>query len=566
MKMQKTSSNKPNEPDSFLKVLFSTLARVGNILIIAFGLIYYGIRKLIYAIKKQKHEQTLYEFITELDSHLNPAGKTYAAPPKRAPYSEAHAAPVKTITSAPVVRKPKEFSKTPKKIVRAKKKKHGLSFNISVKKLLPKFVMTALAAVVVISSIFVFKGFADKKKEKEDLVNQPQLPMLEAAPATAEAGLNLSMLGTSIGKAMPQQEYGTKLKTIEQCRSDNTLAVCLDETEGTTTEAAVSSDTEQTIQAEQTTGTESDPTETPGAGMDQEIMLHLNDTNEVVPQVQEALMDLHYMDADEPTDFYGQQTEYAIQLFQRGNGLMVDGVAGYETLTLLFSGEAAQYLVHKGDKGWDIKQVQKRLKELGYLTSGYEDERYDDVTYSAIRAFQGRNKLAQDGVIGHNTLQTLFNGDAKPAKSYKPPTSDGGTTSDGGGGGGSSISYDANSASDFVAFAKSIMNKGYTYIWGGKGPPGMDCSGFVYYSLNQTGNKTGYMTSAAWAKSSYKTISSIHDAKPGDILCFEGHVAICIGGGKMIDSSSSSNAIRIANYEDSSYWNRKWICAKRYFD
>ena len=118
----------------------------------------------------------------------------------------------------------------------------------------------------------------------------------------------------------------------------------------------------------------------------------------------------------------------------------------------------------------------------------------------------------------------------KPAKSYKPPTSDEGTTSDGGGGG-SSVSYDANSASDFVAFAKSIMNKGYTYIWGGKGPPGMDCSGFVYYSLNQTGNKVGYMTSAAWAKSSYDTISSIHDAKPGDILCFEGHVAIAIGGG-----------------------------------
>jgi peptidoglycan hydrolase-like protein with peptidoglycan-binding domain len=296
-------------------------------------------------------------------------------------------------------------------------------------------------------------------------------------------------------------------------------------------------------------------------------MLHLNDTNEVVPQVQEALMGLHYMDADEPTDFYGQQTEYAIQLFQRGNGLMVDGVAGYETLTLLFSGEAEQYLVHKGDKGWDIKQVQKRLKELGYLTGGYTDERYDDATYSAIREFQGRNKLSQDGVIGHNTLQTLFNGDAEPARSYKPPASDGGTTSDGGGGGDSSnISYDANSASDFVAFAKSIMNKGYTYLLGGKSPPSMDCSGFVYYCLNQTGNNINYRTSAAWAKSSHDTISSIHDAKPGDILCFEGHVAICIGGGKMIDSSSSQNAIRITNYESSSYWNKKWICAKRVFD
>ena len=546
--MQKTSSNKPA---SLFGILFAMLARVGNIFIIAFGLIFYGTRKLIYAIKKQKHEQTLYEFITELDNHLNPDGKAHTAPGERAPYSAAAKVPsVRINHSVPA-------AKMSQRIVRAKQKKHGFSFNILGKKLLPKLVMAVLAVVVITSSIFLFKGFDDKKKE--NLASEPQLPMLEAAPATAEAGLNLSVLSTSIGKVMLQQEYSTDIKTIYQCRSENTVEVCLDEPQSAVTE------TEQTQQTEGISGDYAlDPEPTSSGELEQDIMLHLNDTNEIVPQVQEALMGLHYMDADEPTDFYGQQTEYAIQLFQRGNGLMVDGVAGYETLTLLFSDEAAQYLVHKGDKGWDIKQVQKRLKELGYLTSGYEDERYDDVTYSAIREFQGRNKLSQDGVIGHNTLQTLFNGDAEPARSYKPPASDGGTTSDGGGG--SSVSYDANSASDFVAFAKSIMNKGYTYIWGGKGPPGMDCSGFVYYSLKQTGNGIEYMTSAAWAKSSYDTISSIHDAKPGDILCFEGHVAICIGGGKMIDSSSSQNAIRITNYESSSYWNKKWICAKRYFN
>jgi peptidoglycan hydrolase-like protein with peptidoglycan-binding domain len=558
--MQKTSSNKPNKPASFFEILFAMLARVGNILIIAFGLIFYGIRKLIYAIKKQKHEQTLYEFIKKLDNHLNPDGKAHTTPPKRESYSAAKVSPVKTNISATAAQKPKEFSKTPQRIVRAKSKKYGLKLNIPIKKFSHKIVMATLALVVVISSIFVFKGFADKKKE--DLASEPQLPMMEAAPATAEAGLNLSVLSTSIGKLMLQQEYSTEFKTIYQWRSENTVEVCLDEPQSIVTE------TEQTQQTEGISGdTALDPEPTSSGELEQDIMLHLNDTNEVVPQVQEALMGLHYMDADEPTDFYGQQTEYAIQLFQRGNGLMVDGVAGYETLTLLFSGEAEQYLVHKGDKGWDIKQVQKRLKELGYLTGGYTDERYDDATYSAIREFQGRNKLSQDGVIGHNTLQTLFNGDAEPARSYKPPASDGGTTSDGGGGGDSSnISYDANSASDFVAFAKSIMNKGYTYLLGGKSPPSMDCSGFVYYCLNQTGNNINYRTSAAWAKSSHDTISSIHDAKPGDILCFEGHVAICIGGGKMIDSSSSQNAIRITNYESSSYWNKKWICAKRVFD
>jgi cell wall-associated NlpC family hydrolase len=109
------------------------------------------------------------------------------------------------------------------------------------------------------------------------------------------------------------------------------------------------------------------------------------------------------------------------------------------------------------------------------------------------------------------------------------------------------------------------MDKGYTYKLGGKGPPAMDCSGFVYYCMNQTGNTMKYKTSGSWAKSSYTSISSIHDVKAGDVLCFDGHVGICIGGGKMIDSSSSKNCIRITNFEDSDYWNRKWICGKRVF-
>jgi cell wall-associated NlpC family hydrolase len=296
----------------------------------------------------------------------------------------------------------------------------------------------------------------------------------------------------------------------------------------------------------------------------EDILIHKGDTLDIVALIQERLMDLHYMDADEPTTFYGEVTHYAMQLFQRGHDLMVDGVAGYETLTLLFSEEkATPYLVRQGDYGFDIYVIKNRLIELGYLNDDDSGKKFDENTDYAVRIFQGRNKLSQDGIVGYNTTQVLFNGDAKPASNYTPPSSSSDSSSSGSS---SSVSYDANSASDLVKYAKSCLDKGYTYVWGGKAPPGMDCSGFVYHCLNATGNTTGYMTSAAWAQSSYKSISSIHDVKAGDILCFSGHVAICIGNGKMIDSSSSSNTIRIANFESSSYWNRKWICGKRYFD
>lgn len=51
------------------------------------------------------------------------------------------------------------------------------------------------------------------------------------------------------------------------------------------------------------------------------------------------------MESDLPTGFYGSITKEAIQYFQRANKLKIDGVAGEETLKLLFSGDAKKYTI-----------------------------------------------------------------------------------------------------------------------------------------------------------------------------------------------------------------------------
>ena len=76
------------------------------------------------------------------------------------------------------------------------------------------------------------------------------------------------------------------------------------------------------------------------------------------------------------------------------------------------------------------------------------------------------------------------------------------------------------------------------------------------------------MTSRGWASSSYPKITNKNDLQPGDILCFDGvtygHVGIYLGGGQMIDASSSEGQIRItSNIWSSSYWNSNYICARR---
>ncbi|MHB1315127.1 MAG: C40 family peptidase [Christensenellales bacterium] len=130
-----------------------------------------------------------------------------------------------------------------------------------------------------------------------------------------------------------------------------------------------------------------------------------------VVDLQQRLMDLDYMSADEPTDYYGPQTRLAVELFQRKHNLVIDGIAGDQTITLLNSSEAKPYTVSLGVSGTDVKELQSRLVELGYMgeATGY----YGEVTEEAVNEFQKRNGLTVDGTVGEETLEMLYSEDAK---------------------------------------------------------------------------------------------------------------------------------------------------------
>ena len=66
--------------------------------------------------------------------------------------------------------------------------------------------------------------------------------------------------------------------------------------------------------------------------------LKKGDTDELIITVQSTLMDLGYMDPDEPTDYFGNQTQDAIITFQKHNNLLPDGIVGETTYALLVGG------------------------------------------------------------------------------------------------------------------------------------------------------------------------------------------------------------------------------------
>jgi peptidoglycan hydrolase-like protein with peptidoglycan-binding domain len=73
--------------------------------------------------------------------------------------------------------------------------------------------------------------------------------------------------------------------------------------------------------------------------------------------------------------------------------------------------------IKKGATGDSVAEIQKRLVELGYLTSA--DGSYGPGTEQAIKNFQAANGLGTDGVVNENTYNKMFSSEAKR---YVAPT------------------------------------------------------------------------------------------------------------------------------------------------
>ncbi len=269
--------------------------------------------------------------------------------------------------------------------------------------------------------------------------------------------------------------------------------------------------------------------------------------NERVTELQNRLMELGYLDIDEPTQHFGPATKSAVQRFQRQHELQQDGIAGAQTLALIFSDEAKKYTLLEGTTGTDVDNFQRQLKALGYLskTTGY----YGTETVEAVKAFQKENGLHVDGKAGQRTFDMINSDDAKQSPS---------------------LAKEARRKANIdtmIATAKKQL--GDKYILGNEGPNSFDCSGLVYYCLKEAGsnrrrlNAAGYSGVSDWEKISY------NDMKAGDLIFFYndaktkvGHVGIYIGGGEMVDASSANGKV-VRRSCRTSYWKSHFVCARR---
>ena len=116
---------------------------------------------------------------------------------------------------------------------------------------------------------------------------------------------------------------------------------------------------------------------------------------------------------------------------------------------------------------------------------------------------------------------------------------------------------------------KKTLNQwlGAPYKYGGNSKKGVDCSGFVCWVINNCGNGWNVGRTTADGLRSYCSYVSPSDAKPGDLIFFQGtydtpgasHVGIYVGNNMMIHCGNPIQYTSIA----SSYWQQHFMAFGR---
>ncbi|UZH05718.1 C40 family peptidase [Heyndrickxia coagulans] len=134
-----------------------------------------------------------------------------------------------------------------------------------------------------------------------------------------------------------------------------------------------------------------------------------------------------------------------------------------------------------------------------------------------------------------------------------------------------SVSKNVVSSSNSGSYSGSAVAQvaqkyiGAPYRFGGTTPAGFDCSGFVYYVLNEAGKSIARMDAAGYYSSSYR----VSNPQPGDLIFFENtyksgisDVGIYLGNNQFISDSDKSVSIKSLS---NSYWNSHFNSIRRLY-
>ena len=195
---------------------------------------------------------------------------------------------------------------------------------------------------------------------------------------------------------------------------------------------------------------------------------------------------------------------------------------------------------------------------------------------SAGQSVKKGDNIGKSGNTGSSTgshlhIECLYNGEYYNSLFYFEAGEQTiyGETTGGTGGGTSNVippeSYDGATVQTLMREANRYLGMPYTF--GGTAPASFDCSGFVSYVINHCGNGWNLGRQTAEGLRNSCTFVSPGDAKPGDLIFFQGtyntpgasHVGIYVGNNMMIHCGDPIHYSNIGT----AYWQQHFMCFGR---
>lgn len=150
-------------------------------------------------------------------------------------------------------------------------------------------------------------------------------------------------------------------------------------------------------------------------------ILQAGSAGEVVVNLQKRLKNLGYF-RGECDGVFGDATLEAVKMFQLANGLSETGAADRSTQFRLNEGTPMSWQAFLessvavfGDEGLHVRQLQRKLRELGYFT-GDCTGKFGELTQQAVSRFQENNALEKNGMADLGTCTALYTGVGVPLK------------------------------------------------------------------------------------------------------------------------------------------------------